>query len=383
MLSIVSRNIDALYLSLTFEFPESVKDLLSAGKTQAQESEDSHFQYIENIPGVPGGTWYIRPYGSRKSQYVIENAAFWVSFSTWANMPSCNVQFKACTLYEYEPGVYSEIVERLIRFFIGDLEYTEKVSRLDIAVDFQAEDFKLPSMGDILTRARDRVAHYSGSTLQALTFGKYGQSLQSQIYLKSEELKTGDKMWMFDVWRASGEYREDLPVWRTEFRFFRAGLRAFEVHTLADCIQSLGDLVDYAGGDGPGTWFRVADSSSSLLADRSARPSACWWREVSQALRASLSSSGAKRKGYIPKHSFGCAVELAGAHMARAAAIARVSGWNLGLTAEGFGKNCGKYYAEVLQQRKERWADRVNLKMSEMRGEVWITKPPDLPAVFA
>jgi hypothetical protein len=37
----------------------------------------------------------------------------------------------------------------------------------------------------------------------------------------------------------------------------------------------------------------------------------------------------------------------------------------------------------MLRQRHQRWSDRVNLKMAEMRADVWITKPPELPVVFA
>jgi hypothetical protein len=384
MLSIVGRHIDALYLSLSFEFPEALKATFAAAKLDAQESGDDMRELIGHIPGCPGGAWYIRPYGNRKSQYVLENAAMWVAFSTWANMPACTIQFKAATLYEYEPEDYSRIVETFIRFWIGPkLIYKEKVSRLDLAVDFQEDDFKLPMMGDVLCRARDRVVHYRGDTANAITLGKYGQSLQSQIYCKSEELLKGDKQWMFEVWRASGQYREDLPVWRTEIRFFRQGLRAFDCHTLDDVLASLGDLAAYVVGDSSGVWFRVVEDDMSRDDHHNERrESAGWWKEVAAAFCEALALNGRKRKGYIPKHSFGRAVELAGAHMARAAAIARASGWNLGLTAEGFGKNCGKYYADVLKQRQERWSDRVNLKIADLRGEVWITKPPDVPPVF-
>lgn len=384
MLRILGRFVDALYVSLQFDLPRHVVRYLDALKESAKESGDDVYPVVDNIRGVPGGPWWIRPYGRGKSQYVLENAAFYVTFSTWANLPACQLQFKAATLYEYGEDEYSTIVESFIRFWIGpELSYQEKVSRVDLAVDLQDDDFQLPDMGDVITRARSRVVHYDRQSPTAITLGKYGQALQSQIYQKSEELLVSDKAWMREVWRASGEYREDLPVWRVELRFFREGLKGFELDGIDDVIGSLGDLARYAAGSGSGSWVRVADPETRDLEDTSARGSSSWWLSISQALESTLRASGRKRKGYIPAASFRRAVELAGAHMARAAAIARVSGWQLGFTAEGFGKSVGQYYAELLEQKSQRWVDRVNIKMSEMRGDVWITKPPDPPAVFA
>ena len=60
--------------------------------------------------GLSGGTWYIRPYGHGKYQYLPENAALWIAFSTWANMPPLQIQFKAVTLYEYGRDAFSELV---------------------------------------------------------------------------------------------------------------------------------------------------------------------------------------------------------------------------------------------------------------------------------
>jgi hypothetical protein len=166
MLAVLGKHIDALYLSVSFDFPDHLRKLLGVLKESAKESADDMAEVTDYIPGVPGGAWYIRPYGNGKYQYVLENAAFWIAFSTWANMPALQLQFKAVTLYEYESEVYGEMVDRLVRFFVGaEVSYKAKVSRCDLAVDFQDDYFELPDMRDVVTRARKRTVHYEGGHL--------------------------------------------------------------------------------------------------------------------------------------------------------------------------------------------------------------------------
>lgn len=381
MLSILGRHIDALYLSVSFEFPLYLKEILDEGKKQAQENESDLALLRENIMGVPGGPWYVKAHGHGKYQYVMENASFWMALTTWKNLPSVQLQFKAGTLYEYEPEQYSRIVDYLIRGLIGPkLCYSVKVSRCDLAVDFQEQGFKLPDMADVVTRARDRVVNYKGDRPNTLTLGKRHGTLQAQVYCKSEELLVSDKAWMYEVWRASGEFREDLPVWRAELRYYREALRSFEVDTLDDVLASLGDLAMYTVGDEGSSWLRIADPRTRGKQVQT-RGSAGWWSAVSGALRDGLLSSGRKRKGYDPRPSYTRCIELAGAHLARAASIARLGGYRLPLSCETFSVIAAEKYEGMLGRKGMTWADKVNSKTAELRGIAWIPKPVNLLAV--
>lgn len=373
MLAVLGKFIDALYLSCTFEFPGHLRGLLAAAKEDAKGSGDDMRLYTENIAGVPGGAWYIRPYGHGKYQYVLENAAFWVAFSTWANMPAMQLQFKAVTLYEYDADSYLEMVNRVVRFFIGpELLYKCKPSRCDLAVDFQEDGFALPDMADVVTRARARALHFKGSEANTLTLGRRNQAVQAQIYDKSEELAHSEKAWMIDVWKSSGEYRESLAVWRTELRFYREGLRAFEIDTLEDLLASLGDLASYAVDESAGSWLRVCEPTTRQE-NTSRRSAASWWIAVAAALREGLLSSGRKRKGYDPRPSFNRAVELAGAHMARAASIARIAGLYDVLLPGPFGAQVGELYQSILERKRSSWAEKCNAKTAELRANVWFS----------
>lgn len=370
MLSPVGKYVDALYVSVSFDFPDHLKELLSAAKEAARGSGDELVHLMASPAGLPGGDWYIRPGGRGKYQYVLENGCYWLAFSTWANMPGLQLQFKAATLYEYEAHQYAVMVDDVVRHFLGsNALYEVRVSRCDLAVDFQMAGFKLPAMEDVQTRARHRAVHYRGSVANTLTLGRRNGGLQSQIYCKSEELLIGDKAWMFEVWRATGRYDESLPVWRAEVRFFREGLRSFEVRTVDDLMAALGDLVGYAVGTETGAWFRVLSGESRDATNSTRRPASSWWAVLVDFFINGLIGTGRKRRGYDSNPSLDRCIKLAGSMMARAAALHRL-GYDskTALDPRRFAEWVGWQHEKRLIMGGKTWADQVNVKTAELRA---------------
>jgi hypothetical protein len=371
--TILGRHIDALTVSVKFEFPACLKRILDAAKEQAREDDGGKMLLVDNMTGVPGGAWYIRAKGRATYQYVIENASFYIELSVMGHLPSLVVQFKAATLYEYEPESYEVFVERLARYFIGPkLSCSHWVSRCDLAVDFQEPNFTLPEMADVITRARDRTVNYKGDRANTLTLGKRHGGLQAQIYNKSEELLTSDKAWMYEVWRASEQYQEGYPVWRCEVRWFRQGLRSLEVTTLGDLLASLGDLACLSVGESSGSWLRIADPDSRHKESQD-RGVASWWSAVQSALKSGLLASGRKRKGYDPRPSLDRCIKLAGSAMTRAAALHRI-GYDskTPLDPARFAAWVGWQYQKRLALDGITWPDRVNARTLELRGVAWV-----------
>jgi hypothetical protein len=383
MPTVLGKHLDTLFLSASFVFPEHLKERLEAVKQDAQDSTDDTAMYTEWIPGVPGTAFYIKPYGNARATYILENSHFYLGFSKRGIGPELDIQFKAECLYEYAPEALPEIVERLVRFFVGSgLSYDLKVRRADVAVDFQQEGFKLPEKSEIVSRARYTSRHSDNREDTTLTIGRSGQAVQAQIYNKSLELDSSGKEWMRDVWEASGVWRETLIVWRAECRFFREGLRAFDVVTLEDLIASLGDLCAYAVGTEAGSWLRFVEPESRDSRS-SRRRSAAWWSTICSAFVAGELVTGRKRKGYDPRPSFNRCVELAGAHMARAAALARFGGWTPAHSPANFAKRVGAHYEDLLERKGQTWADKVNERTRSMKAKAWLTRPPDPPRAWA
>ncbi len=373
MITVLGRHIDALYVSIHFDFPDSLRAILEAAKQEAQNDETGLTLIFPNLKGMPGGPWYIKARGRGKYQYILENGSFYLELSVWGNMPSVNVQFKAATLYEYDPDQYLVMINDLVRALVGkNLPYTHKVSRCDLAVDFQEPDFALPEMADVVTRAKYRTVHYDHETANGLTLGKRNGALQVQIYNKSEELLTSDKAWMYEVWRASEQYDETLPVWRAELRFFREGLHQFDVDTVDDLLASLGDLAMYAVGVENGTWLRIADPDTRDNQTQTRRR-APWWSSVCDALRHGLLSSGRKRKGWDPVPSLDRCINLAGSMLSRAAAMHRI-GYDskTALDPVRFFQWAGWQYQKRLDMVGKTWADQVNEGTLRLRGTAWV-----------
>lgn len=381
MLALLGNHLDALYLSVYAKFPEPLQRLFYAMKEAARESGDDMAEFID-IPGVPGGTFYIRPYGRGRHQFVIENASVYMAWSTWENLPMVDLQFKAATLYEYELRALEEIADRILGYLLGESEYRVQLSRVDVACDFQAPAFEIPDIRDCIKRARHWSYDGHGDVFTAVTFGERTGAIQAQIYCKSLELEQSEKAWMLDVWQASGNYDSSMPVWRAEIRFYREGLRAFEVNTFEDLRSMLGDLVAYSISPDTGSWLRVNDPADRRLKDRSARRPARWWSEVSSSLMAEFPGQGRKRKGYDAFPSFYRAIQLAGAHMARAASIARLARYGKGvgndlyhasLDPAMFGREVGQMYAQRLREHRKgtTWAEKVNERTAELRAVAW------------
>ncbi len=378
MTAILGRHIDGLRVSAKFRFPAHLKAIFDALKDEAKEDAGDLALVRDHISGVPGGPWYIKAKGRANYQYILENSAFYVELSTWASLPSLVVQFKAGTLYEYDPESYEVFVDRLVRYFVGPkLSYSAQVSRFDLAVDFQEDGFSLPDMADVITRARDRTVNYKGDAANTLTLGRRHGSLQAQIYNKSEEILVSDKRWMEQVWSASGNYDARLPVWRCEVRWFRQGLRSLELSTLSEVLASLGDLAYLSVGESAGSWLRVADPGSRGL-EAQDRGVASWWSAVQGALKGGLLASGRKRKGYDPSYSFTVAVERAGAYMVRVGSILRVAGYRSGMTSSLVASLVGERYDGLLESKGRCWVDQVNARTAEMRGYVYVPRPVDL-----
>jgi hypothetical protein len=372
MISTLGCHLDALYHSVYGELNESVELLLQAAKDEAKERESRRRRFA-SIPGVPGGDFYIQAFGRGKAQYILRNSAMYLEFSTWANMPALHIQFSAITLYEYDVPALQIVVQRLIAMFLASVE-REKVSRVDVAVDFQQPDFEMPALGDIKTRAVEGYRNTRRQHITAVTHG-HRRTMQVQIYRKSERLKADKKEWMREVWRATGRYDEQLPVIRVELRFFRELLNnvrapggATGINSLDDLEGSLGDLVRYAVSARPGAFYRICDPEHQLSeTHQSRRNAAPWWSAVVECFHLLTSTQGRERVQRAAQILYSAVSDRAFRGLARAAALARVAGFHRAQHAGQFARDLVRAH---LVHEPSYWSELVAKYQDELVGVI-------------
>jgi hypothetical protein len=336
--TILGKYVDALGVSVRGESRESIIDDLAYLKEISRSYPHEPHPMVGPLPGVPGGALELKPYNHGKYPLVMENDSVYVGLTEAPSLPKARIQFRSRALYEHDLGTLETIVDRMASAFL-EPGFGVLVRRFDLAVDLQCEGWTMPEMGDVISRARKRTVEYDGTTVTGMTLGKKGKgaTLQAQIYDKGREIEASGKGWMKGVWSLNEAYREDLPVVRIEFRFFRDVLRELKlvepttgarrgIDTIADLASSMGDLACHVvGGEGKRPWLRVA-SEGTRGKPQDRRPAAPWWRRLSEALLEGMPETGRVRLPGGPSADFERAAKMWGAYTIKLAVLAGSEG---------------------------------------------------------
>lgn len=134
---------------------------------------------------------------------------------------------------------------------------SEKVSRADLAIDFQG-DFKI-NPDNIVTRAHKEKAHFiEHKDRRKLTGYIYGShNFMLRIYDKILEIKESRKEYIKEEWKQNG-WDKHSPVWRVEVQLGRTTLKQFQVESYSDLKKTAPDIWRYATGK----WFSERIPSS-------------------------------------------------------------------------------------------------------------------------
>lgn len=225
---VLASGIDTLHLFTTTPIWPRQVTALEAAKALAVQTVKNGTLPTETIAGH---TLTVERHGARTAPLLLdsEHMAVRVNPSAAQNLPSVGVELRA--LYLWQRGAEEAarqaqaVADALTRPPLPGDELL-RVSRIDLAVDFQGW---LPTLEDearFVTRAADRAMHKQRRAFTGFMFGR--GVLAARLYDKTREIKRSDKGWFRQIWARSPGYDPRAPVWRLEFQVKREALRAMK-----------------------------------------------------------------------------------------------------------------------------------------------------------
>lgn len=248
--------VDSLYLSFPGELFPSVHARLSQLKTQAQ-SEHLEIQALAQYP-LGSHVFEVRDKGARLYPFVLEDNAFRVQLSNpGKRLPMAYVKVSAHLLAHLGPeAALLELVGLLDE--LGELNGTNVVSRIDLAVDFLAPcTMDSWNRAAWVTRASRIDQHSAHQVFTGWSIGMGGE-IGARLYDKTREIEFSGKTWAKALWRPHG-WQEGQEVWRLEFEFKREFLKERGLSSLQSVMEHLNGLWSYATTE----WLRLTLPSAS------------------------------------------------------------------------------------------------------------------------
>jgi hypothetical protein len=117
------------------------------------------------------------------------------------------------------------------------------VSRLDLAVDFQGWKPTFDEMRNVRCRSTYRPVLPNVDNPQTFYFGKAPKMVR--VYDKTTEIAVKGNEWWRTVWRSTGNYREDLPVWRIELELRSEVLKERSCRSMEVALERLASIFSW------------------------------------------------------------------------------------------------------------------------------------------
>jgi hypothetical protein len=116
--------------------------------------------------------------------------------------------------------------------------------RLDLAVDFQGWSPTFAEMRNVRCRSKYRPVLPNVDHPETFYFGKVPKMVR--LYNKSLEIVVHGKEWWRGVWRSTGRYREDQPVWRLEVELGSIVLKELGCRSMGVALERLSSIWSWA-----------------------------------------------------------------------------------------------------------------------------------------
>jgi hypothetical protein len=249
---ILRHGIDSLYVSFPGQLSEASQQQLSDLKEVAQQENEG----VAAKAVLPLGEhrFCVASHGRRRFPFVIDDNWFSIALASRKakSLPMAHAQISSELLTALGPQVALATLTAIVTH-LGDLHIAPQVSRADLFADFTTDtDIESIPRKAWLKRAKKRATYEDSDVLTGVAFG-LGGDLSCRLYNKLEELAQSGKLYLLELWQATGWNGID-PVWRLEFQLRRPVLQQLSAPTLPELLDRLGAIWSYLTGD----WLRLA-----------------------------------------------------------------------------------------------------------------------------
>ena len=245
--------IDTLHLFFTAPLDTDLLEAISAARESAKTS-------VEGEPPpefeIGGHTFAVQAHGAGNAPYLLTSEFFALKLNPKpaGNFPTAMLELRAIYLWQRGPIAAVDDARALLRV-VANTDAAEellepKVTRVDLAVDFQGWVPKPSDLARVVARAASDDSHRIRRGFTGFSFGG-GGNIVARLYDKTAEIKKSGKGWFLEIWKESDDFDPKLAVWRIEFQLRRAALRTIRLGKKPD-----GKRLD--------TWTDVRDGLAAL-----------------------------------------------------------------------------------------------------------------------
>lgn len=233
-LTVLRLGVDTLEASIGGVLKTDAASELAALKARAQEFETP--QYIQ----IDGLDFAVQAQGLAPYKYNIVSDDATIRLSEAKSIPAAFIRLSALGLALYEPADLYRMIAGMV-----DREYgcdnPHKLSRIDVACDFQGFDPAGPHGAEFVCPASFRPIYPNTEHPETFQFGK--KEIVVRVYNKTAEIKKSGKTWLPALWGQHPDFDPDADVWRFEVQLRRKRLRELELPSPESAIENMEALL--------------------------------------------------------------------------------------------------------------------------------------------
>jgi len=171
---------------------------------------------------IGGLDFALQAQGAKPYRYKLAGDEATIRLSPARSVPAASIRLSSLGLALYDAPELYGLIASIVEEYFGPTT-PEKLSRLDVAVDFQGFDLSDLGAARFVCPATFRPIYPNAEHPETYQFGR--DRIVVRVYNKSRELKVSGKAWLKQLWAQHPGYDPELDVWRFEVQLRREALR--------------------------------------------------------------------------------------------------------------------------------------------------------------